>query len=405
MKGRRLLLVLIVAIVCLFLIIPLAGFFLLQSPRFVNGLARLLENRTGYRFTVRDISVDRHLNASVEGLQIRSVQDDRLFLALQTAEVKGRVTSSFSLEIREMLLTHPRFVFQMKKGNEETSLFSALEKLPPLRLLVVKDGSLEIRTDRTKYLIPAIQLRVRDFSARTGGSLKMEGRLDVTSQDYGLTGRFQGALQMARFAPVPSGSGTLLLTIDKGFFKPTSWEKATLNSSLRIDGDVLSLTDARMDMAFFSSGKGAQEVAIKDIRLKTSGSYDQRTSGFTIDSLEGAGVGIGSLRAEGKGFLAPLSWDASLGARDVDVSKAFAMMGPLLPEDYRKWRFGGIGAIDARTTGQTEGSLTWRADVSLDLDRGAFASADNLKAGERITGKVHLKLESPSAIPARWTVP
>lgn len=382
-------------VVCLVLIIPVAGFLVLQSPWLINGFSALLENRTGYRITVRDIAFDRHLRGSVEGLEIRSVHDDRLYLTLQNAEIKGKVTPSFTIEVEKMLLTHPKFVFQVKKSGEETNLFEAIEKLPPLHLLVVQDGVLEIRTGQTRYSIPGIQLKVTDFAPKTGGKLTFGGGLAITSSGYGMTGTFDGAFEMRRFTPGPSGAGSLRLALKEGFVGTTSFEGIESTAGITLRDDLLSLTDARMTIGALRSGQERPGVVVKDVHLRAQGSYNQKTSAFSLASFRAEGMGVGSADGHGKGILEPLSWDVSLTASNIDLPKVHAAVKPLLPEEYRRWTFKGTGDLDLRSAGKTEDSLTWSANVALDLKGGGFTSPDNLKAGEGIDGKVHLRLSSP----------
>jgi len=91
----------------------------------------------------------------------------------------------------------------------------------------------------------------------------------------------------------------------------------------------------------------------------------------------------------------PLHLAASFSATSFEVSQVFAMVRPLLPDEYQSWTFKGRGSVEMRTEGRVAAQPEWKADVTLDLNEGGFASHDNLKAGERITGKIHLKLSSP----------
>jgi hypothetical protein len=386
---------LIAVFLILFLITPVAVFFLIQSPRVVNSLSSLLENHTGYRVRVNSISFDRHLHAEVGGLEIRSIKDSSLFLTCSTAEVKGRFASSFKIEIDKILITHPSFVFQVRKSTEETNLFTALEKIPPVRLLVVQDGRLEVRNDGSAYVVPGIQLTVKDFSPKTGGNLKLEGRLSVSSPTYAFAGAFDGALKMSRFTPAPSGTGSIRVFLDTATFDPVALQQAACSFDIKIAGDVVSFEHFNIDIGTIASGQGLQELTLKDTHLKMNVSYDQKSSKFSIASLEGKGLGVGSLRGRCDGFMKPLSWAASVSASAIDVPRVFAIIRPLLPQEYRGWSFKGTGALAMQMKGRATDALSWSANVVLDLNEGGFASADNLKAGERIAGKIELKLTSP----------
>jgi hypothetical protein len=395
MKMRSKLVGILIAAVLLLLLVPVAAFFLVQSSGFVNGLSSLLENRTGYHVHVESISFNRHLHAEVNGLEIRSIKKDGLFLTCSTAEIKGKVASSFKVEIEKILLTHPKFVFHLQKSTEETNLFVALANVPPVRFLVVHDGRLEIKADKDSYIVPGIHLTVKDFSPKKGGGLAFEGRVNVTAPAYALAGAFSGTFIMGRFTPTPSGAGAIKVSLNTASFGSTSLQKLVGGSDVRINGDTLSFDHLNMGIDKISSGKGSKEVTIKDIRLHTNLSYDQKSSRFSLTSLEGSGLGLGSIKGLCNGFIKPLSWSALIKASAIDLPSVFAMARPLLPEEYEKWTFKGTGALAVQTDGHMGEALSWRAAIVLDLDEGGFASADNLKAGERITGQIQLKLSSP----------
>ncbi len=383
------------AVCALCALLFLGLFFLLASPSAVNRIASAIEPYTGYRVHVDDISLSRYLRASVEGLEVKRLKGDDFYLAASSAEVDARLAMPMKIEVEKIVLTRPRFTFHMKKEKEEGNLFAALENLPPVRLLVITDGQLEVKTPDGEYRLPGMDLTVKRFSPRTGGELSLEGRVNLASGEMAGKGSVEANLSMTGFTPAPRGRGTVKLYLDSASFGPTSAEKTSMTSKIRIEGDAISFDGTRLAIQSVSSGTGSQRVEIRDLRVSADLSYDQKTSRFQVTSLQGASPGLGSLEGKGTGTAKPFSWTASLNATDVDLPRVFALTRPFLPEEYRSWTIKGRGALDMQTEGRMNGEAVWKADVALELKEGGFASADNLKAGEKITGKVELKLSSP----------
>lgn len=395
MKYKNLL---VAAFVIVFgcIVLLLAGvFFLLRSPAFVNALASSLESRTGYRVHVRGIALDWPWGIDVQGLEVRDLREEKLHLLLASAQVKGGFGSGLGLEVERIILSRPRFVFRSKNGEGQTNPFAALEKLPPVRLLVVQDGELELATGTQRFSLPGVHLTVRDFSPRAGGALKMEGSFDAKAPGARGTGKFEASFAMTRFSPAPSGKGSVDLSLDSASFGQISLEKARLVSGVDLAGDQVSMRGLRLTAAAIGSAAGKQRVAARGIEVGADISYNQRTTRFSIAGLKGAGTGLGSFRADWSGTVSPLSWSGSAEASSIDLPGVFAVVRPLLPEEYRSWAFKGQGAVNVRSEGKTGENPAWNADMVIDLKGGGFASPDNFKAGDRIDGQIHLKMESP----------
>jgi hypothetical protein len=393
-KRKRLFITATAAFFGCLVFLAAAAFFLLQSPSLVNAMAASLEGWTGYRVHVQDISFGWHKGIDVRGLEVRDTKTGAFHLLLASAEVKSRI-GGVGLEVERIVLTHPRFVFRLKKGGGQTSPFEALEKLPPVRLLVIQDAKLELTTDTERFSLPGVHLSVRDFSPKSGGTLKAEGFFDATTRGVRGAGRFEASLAMSRFSPAPSGKGSLDLSLDTGSFGQVALEKGRLASRIEFAGERISLSGMRLTAARVASTAGKQEVAAHEIDIGSDISYDQRTSRFSITGLRGRGAGLGALHAELTGTVAPLSWSGAAEASSIDLPGVFAMVRPLLPAEYRLWTFKGRGAIRVRSQGSAGDNPTWNADVAIDFQDGGFASPDNFKAGDRIEGQVRLKMESP----------
>ncbi len=395
MKRRNLLIAAFFVVPGCLVLLVAGALFLLHSPSLVNALAGSLEGRTGYRVHVRDIALGWRTGIDVQGLEVQDVKNHAFHLLLASAQVKGGLGSGLGLEVESIILTHPRFVFRVRRSEGQTNPFAALEKLPPVRLLVVQDGELELATETERFSLPGVHLTVKDFSPRTGGALKMEGSFNVATSGARAAGRFDGSFTMTRFSPAPSGTGSIDLIVDSASFGRVSLEKAHLASRVDLAGEQVAFQDVRVKAAAIASAGGQGGITASELEVRANLSYNQRTTRFSIAGLQGAGAGLGSFRAECSGAVSPLSWAGSAEVSSIDLPNIFSMVRPLIPREYRSWAFKGRGAVNVRSEGQAGDIPVWKADVRIDLKDGGFASPDNFKAGDRISGQIHLKMESP----------
>jgi len=162
----------IAILIILVLTVPvavLAGMFaLLQSPRAINTVAAAIKPLTGISLQVDDISLNHQLAVSVSGFRLRAVKENGFDILLAKADVNASVGPGWQVEVDKILLTGPKFTFHMK--NEKTDPFAVLKKLPPVHLLVVKNGHLELKSDSTRYSIPGMEITIGTLSPKAVGS-------------------------------------------------------------------------------------------------------------------------------------------------------------------------------------------------------------------------------------------
>lgn len=373
----------------------LAGMFvLIQSSLAVNALAAFIQPVTGISLHVDDISLNRHLDASVSGLHIRTVKENGFDMTLAEADINADVGPGLNVEVDKILLTGPKFTFHMK--NDKTDPFAVLKKIPPVRLLEVKNGQLELKSDWSVYSLPGLDLTIRDFEPEGGGKLNGKSQFNIRSKGVTGKGMLAMTLDVSRFSPQPSGSGSFHLSLDTGSFGDMKLDDVTLATGLTLNGYVISLDGAKATIRSLSRGEGSERIIVRDIQTQFKGSYNQKTSGFALTSIEGSGAGVGLLKGRASGTLTPLTWEQSLHASSLDLAKVFGLVSPLLPETYRDWTFKGNGGLEVESEGwPADGSTAWKATAIVDLSEGGFASADSSKAGEQITGRIELRLGSP----------
>jgi hypothetical protein len=390
----------IVILIIVVLVVPvavLAGMFaLLQSPRAVNMLAAAIQPLTGISLHVDDISISHHLDARISGFRIKTVKENGFDILLAQADLNASVGPGWQVEVDKILLTGPKFTFHLKNEKSEIDPFEVLKKLPPVHLLMVKNGQLELKSDSSVYSIPGLEMTIRDFQPEGGGKLHAKSRFSIRSEEMTGRGMMEITLNVSRFSPRPSGSGSSRLSLETGSFSGMKLEDLTLTAGFKLNGEVLSLDGAKATIRNLSRGEGSEKINLRDIKTQFNSSYDQKTSAFTLTAFEGSGADVGLLKGRASGTVTPLTWVMSLRASSLELARVFGLVKPLLPETYRNWTFKGKGALELESEGrQADGTTVWKAAAVVDLSEGGFASADSSKAGERITGRIEFRLGSP----------
>lgn len=375
----------------------LIGLFpLLQSPRAVNSLAAYAQPVTGIYLHVDDIYLNRHLGGHISGLQIKEMKENGFAITLVRADIKGHVSRWLKINIEKMVLTDPKLTFYLKKEKSKTSPLDTLKKLPPVQLLEIKNGRLDLKSDSTDYAISGLNVTIRNFNPEGSGHLEGRSVFNMTSKSIAAKGTFTAVLDFARFSPAPSASGLFKIFFDKSLYGDGKLESGAFTSGIKLDGDTILLDGAKATVSNITQGQGKGQLAVKNIEAQFNASYNQKTSGFSLTALEFSGADIGLLKGEVSASAEPLVWNASLHASSLDITRIFVLAKPLLSGDYRAWTFKGKTGFEIESRGrQEDDALIWDAKAMVDLREGGFASPDSSKAAEKINGKIDLKLDAP----------
>ena len=392
--------VLVITIIILALALPAAvliGLFpLLQSPSAVNRLAAYMQPLTGIFLHVDNIYLDRHLGGRISGLQIKEMKENGFVISLPGADIKGSVSRWLKINIEKMVLTDPQFVFHLKKEKSETNPFETLKKLPRVHLLEIKNGRMDLKADTTVYSLSGMNMTINDFNPKGGGHLSGKSGFIITSKGTAIEGSLETALDLARFSPAPLASGSFRIILDKSLWNDIKLDNAAFASGLKLNGDIISLDGAKATVSNIVQGEGKSQFAVKDIEAQFNASYDQKTSGFSLTSLEVSGADIGLLKGGISVTANPLVWNASLHASSLDIARIFGLVKPLLPENYRDWTFKGKSGFEVASWGREEkDALIWKVKAIVDLRQGGFASADSSKAAEKMNSKIEFNLDAP----------
>ena len=153
----------------------------LQSAFIVNRVAALAAPVLGYRVRVEAVSFSPDLRGKISGLVITPLTDKGPSVFCAQVEIKGALKNVISAEVEKLVLTGPKLSFRLDATGKKTDL-SALEKLPPVRLLLIEQGDADISYGTTQVKLTSLVADVRNFSPQTGGSARFEAVVEASSQ-------------------------------------------------------------------------------------------------------------------------------------------------------------------------------------------------------------------------------
>jgi hypothetical protein len=154
-------------------------FAIFQCPPAVNAIAACLQPLTGISLHIDDISLNRYLCMNLSGLHIQQIKENGFDFFLENADVDAGVGKGLKIEVEKILLTGSKFTFSIKDEKSETDPFEVLRKLPPIQLLEVRNGHLELKTESAAYSVPCVNLTIRDFKPEGGGKLNGNSRFNI----------------------------------------------------------------------------------------------------------------------------------------------------------------------------------------------------------------------------------
>ncbi|HWR88905.1 MAG TPA: hypothetical protein VN260_01480 [Dissulfurispiraceae bacterium] len=371
----------------------------LHSPLVVNALLSSAEAITGYRVRVDDISFSPLLNGTVSGLDVLQRNGDRLRVRVSRGSVRGTVSPSFEGEIEMLELSEPSISFQWE--TEKPTDLSFLDKLPPVRRLIIRKGSVEITFPRSQQVIRLtdVDAELGSFSSRKGGTISLSGNVEFSSPAAdGLNGRGRCSAKLALTAILPQllGKGDFDVRIDAASRGGLSLQSAGLAASFDFGTKTIQVKEGKARIgSLMLTGEG-RDVRIEDLIAGTSMRYDRKSKAFSAP-LKAQAPAFGTVEGVLGGTAGdPFSWKTTLKAPSLDIAGVLAILRPLLPPSYSQWSAQGKGAVDIEAEGRySDGRLTWSGTVEIGLTEGGFSSPDGSRAGQGLTGRMKMRLQSP----------
>jgi len=230
--------------------------------------------------------------------------------------------------------------------------------------------------------------------------MNFQSTLHIFSNDGGGMeglGWVKGYLNLVSLFPMPSGKGFVEFHIDSGFYHSASFQNLVLKIPINIEKEKVVIDLASLNSDYLTYKMERKNTTLRDLRFQTSFLYDLKSDEITSRIIEGKISNLGIIRGFFGGTLRGiLPWKASIDVTSVDFAEIFSIVKPFLSQEYQKWFIRGKGDMEAHLEGNySEQRLSWTGDVVLHLRQGEFSSSDGTKAGQGITGKVILKIQSP----------
>jgi len=135
-------------------------------------------------------------------------------------------------------------------------------------------------------------------------------------------------------------------------------------------------------------------ASLSGLTLAADLTYDQETETVAINALRGESKDFGAIRGTAKALLRrDMPWSVSLSAASIDFARAFAVIQPFLPDEYRTWAVQGQGAFETQAKGlfaNDQPSLDGTATFSF--TQAGFNSPDSTRAAQGLGGKLVLEV-------------
>jgi len=370
-------------------------FFLIQTPAFINGLGSVLESKLGYKITVQGLSFSPELKGEISGLKIVRSKDGVLSLHSPYVEFEGKIRKPFKGEIENITLKQPRLLFQLEKKKKMDLSF--LKKLPPVHLLTIEKGEIELSFASSPQIIrlEEMNLQIKDFSPEKGGVMKFQSILHILSNEKGGMeglGWTKGYINLSSLFPRPSGKGFIEFHIDSGSYHSTSFQNLVFKFPINLGKEKIDIDSASLTVDSLAYKRDGKITTLKDIQFQTSFLYDFKSDTISSRVIEGKMSNLGAFQGSFRGTLrGDFPWDASFEAPSINFAEVFSLFKPFFPSEYQKWFIKGKGGMETHLEGK---KFSWTGDMALHFREGEFSSSDGTRAGQGITGKVILKIHS-----------
>jgi hypothetical protein len=356
-----------------------------------------MANKIGYQISIQGISLSPGLKGEISALNIKRIKDGGLSFHSQHVSFDGKIRMPLKGEVENITLTQPKLIFRLEKKKKLNLSF--IKKLPPVHLLTVQKGEVELSFDSSHQIIKLtdINLQIKEFSPQKGGTGNFRSNLQIMSNANGGIegiGHIEGNLDFISLFPKPSGKGLVEIYLDSGSYNSMSFQNLVLRFPILFDKEKITIESASLTMDSLRNRSDGKDTTLKDLKFQTSLLYDIGSNAISSRNIEGKVSNMGSFKGVFQGTLRDsFPWEASFKTSTISFAEAFSFSRPLLPPEYQKWLIKGKGIMEAYLEGQ---KLSWTGNLALHFKEAEFSSPDGTKAGQGITGKVILKIHSSS---------
>jgi hypothetical protein len=369
-RLRKVLLLLLLAIAAGCALLFGGLYAALHSP----ALLARLGSAFGYEVAAGGVSVSPLLSsASLTDVTIKRLGDERVILAAAGVTARHPLQMVLRGEIDTLVLHNPRITYRVESdqrraaepGREDAPDLSALERVPNIRLLDVRNGEVLVTFagQPGQVKLTSANLSVRNLSPGTAGTIAFDANLAVANAGgAALTaaGRIDGAFQVAAGRPKPQIEGKLSVSVESG-----------------------------------SVAAGSRTVSLRGLALVADLQHDGKTDTLKITRLHGQSRDLGTIAGKGQATLrGERPWSADVSVSQMEFAQAFQVLKPFLPQDYRDWTLQGRGAVQTELQGTyATGQPAFAGRLTLSFSEGGLSSPDSNRAAQGMSGQLILKLQ------------
>ncbi|MFH0933408.1 MAG: hypothetical protein V1832_03705 [Nitrospirota bacterium] len=345
---------------------------------------------------MQSLSFSPKLKGEISHLRITRSKDGVLSFHSPHVDFEGKITKHLKGEIENITLKQPRLQFRFEKKKKMDISF--LKKLPPVHLLTIEKGEVELSFVSSPQVIrlEEINLQIKDFSPEEGGVVSFQSLLHILSNEKGGMeglGWVKGYINLSSLFPRPSGKGFIEFHIDSGSYRSTSFQNLVFTFPINLDREKIDIDSASLALDSLAYKRDDKVTTLKDLKLQTFFLYDFKSDTISSRVIEGKMSNWGVFQGSFRGTLrSDFPWNASFEAPSINFAEVFSLFKPLFPPEYQKWFIKGKGSMETHLEGE---KFSWTGDMILHFREGEFSSSDGTRAGQGITGKVILKIHSP----------
>jgi hypothetical protein len=359
--SRRLVLVLILAVLAGGGLLAGAAFVVLRSPFLLTRVAA----RLGYDVAADTVALSPTLSGDISGLSVTARGEDGLTLLCAAVQSRTSLDAILQGEIDSLVLQNPKLTYRIGGKGKGSLDLSFLAKLPAVRHLEIRNAEARFPVEggRHEMRLSGAQLSVMDFSPRKGGRITFEARFALSAAGeatLAAEGTIKGSLRLTSVLPKPEGTGSLEVSVESGAY-----------------------------------ADGARRIALRGLSLALDLAYDRKEDRLRIGKLRAESRDLGLLEGTAEATLrGEMPWQTRLAAASVDLAQAFGVVKPFIPEEYRAWSLQGKGAVEAEIQGTYAAAQpTLQGRVTFSFSQGGFSSPDSSTAAQGASGKIVLKLQ------------
>ena len=305
-----------------------------------------------------------------------------------TALKGNAVPRKTRIVIKNIRIEDPRIVVHI--GGSKKSEESVLDQLPSIANGNITNGSAEIvlQGSRQTIVVQSANITIRDFSSEHGGKVVLSGGVNYELGDKdmtGLNGSATASLDITAFKPALTGTGTLIVAIDRGSHGRFSFQHLSAKVPFSLGEDELALKAAEFVIGELKDSSLKQTPEVKNVRLGGDILYSFKSGTVSTGSLKGS-IPAGELAVSLVAVLRePMTFKGSIATPSLDLANITETVKSYLPPDYRTWSAQGKAAAQTDFAGSySRKAFTIKGRQRVTVSGGGLSSQDGTKAAQGV---------------------